>query len=45
LDRDFDIVNVYFPADKNIMKLAMEQTLQSKNSFNLIVAGKKMKRT
>ena len=45
LDRDNDIVNVYFPADKNIMKLAMEKTLQSKNSFNIIVAGKKMKRT
>ncbi len=45
LDRDFDIVNVYFPADKNIMKLAMEQTLQSKNAFNIIVAGKKMTRT
>lgn len=45
LDRDNDIVNVYFPADKNIMKLAMETTLQSKNAFNIIVAGKKMKRT
>jgi len=45
LDRDNDIVNVYFPADKNIMKLAMEKTLQSKNAFNIIVAGKKMKRT
>ncbi len=45
LDRDRDIINVYFPADKNIMKLAMEKTLESKNAFNIIVAGKKMNRT
>lgn len=45
LDRDRDIVNVYLPADKNVMKLAMEETLKSKNAFNIIVAGKKMNRT
>ena len=45
LDRDRDIINVYFPADKNVMKKAMEETLRSKNAFNIIVAGKKMSRT
>jgi xylulose-5-phosphate/fructose-6-phosphate phosphoketolase len=45
LDRDLDLVNVYFPADKNLMLEAMEKTLKSKNCLNVIVAGKKMTRT
>jgi xylulose-5-phosphate/fructose-6-phosphate phosphoketolase len=45
LDRDLDIVNVYFPADKNLAKLAMEKSLASKNAFNISVIGKKLTRT
>ncbi len=45
LDRDSDLVNVYFPADKNMMVYAMEKTLILKNCLNIIVAGKKMTRT
>lgn len=45
LDRDRDISSIYFPADKNLMKLAMEKTMQSYNGINVIVCGKKMNRT
>ncbi len=45
LDRDRDITSVYLPADKNLMKLAMEKTMNSYNSLNIIVCGKKMTRT
>ncbi len=45
LDRDTDIASVYFPADKNLMKLAMEKTMHSYNALNIIVCGKKMNRT
>lgn len=45
LDRDSDLVNVYFPADKNLMLGAMEETMNSTNHLNIIVAGKKMTRT
>jgi xylulose-5-phosphate/fructose-6-phosphate phosphoketolase len=45
LDRDRDISSIYFPADKNLMKLAMEKTMHSYNALNIIVCGKKMKRT
>ncbi len=45
LDRDRNIINVYLPADKNLMQLALEKTLQSSNALNIIVAGKKMTRT
>ncbi len=45
LDRDLDILNVYFPVDKNIMTLTMEKVLQGKKGVNIIVAGKKMTRT
>ncbi len=45
LDRDRNIVSVYFPADKNLMKLAIEKTMNSYNSLNIIVCGKKMTRT
>ena len=45
LDRDLDIVNVFFPADKNLAKMAMEKSLSLKNSFNISVIGKKMTRT
>lgn len=45
LDRDSNLVNVYFPADKNMMIHAMEKTLALKNCLNIIVAGKKMTRT
>ncbi len=44
LDRDSDLVNVYFPADKNLMILALEKSLNSKNQVNIIVAGKKATR-
>ncbi len=45
LDRDRYITSVYLPADKNLMKLAMEKTMHSYNSLNVIVCGKKMSRT
>lgn len=45
LDRDRNITSVYLPADKNLMKLAMEKTIHSFNALNLIVCGKKMTRT
>ncbi len=45
LDRDSDLVNIYFPVDKNMMIHAMEKTLTLKNCLNIIVAGKKMTRT
>lgn len=45
LDRDFDLVNVYFPADKNVMVHAMEGCLRSRDSLNIIACGKKMHRT
>ena len=45
LDRDRDISSIYFPADKNLMKLAMEKTMHSYNALNIIVCGKKMTRT
>lgn len=45
LDRDRDIASVYLPADKNLMKLAMEKTMHSYNSLNVIVCAKKMTRT
>ncbi len=44
LDRDHDIVSVYFPADKNLMKLALEKTMRSRFKLNIIVAGKRMRR-
>ncbi len=44
LDHSSDIVNVYFPADKNLMLQAMDISLTSDNSVNIIVAGKKMTR-
>ncbi len=44
LDRDSDLVNIYFPADKNLMLLAMKETLILKNCLNIIVCGKKMTR-
>ena len=44
LDRDLDIVNLYFPADKNMMLSATHESLQSKNALNIIVCGKKMSR-
>ncbi len=45
LDHDYDIVNVYFPADKNVMVLAMEGCLRSRDTLNVIACGKKMLRT
>ena len=45
LDRDLDILDIYFPADKNLMLLATEKSLNSRNKVNIIVAGKKMTRT
>ncbi len=45
LDHSSDIVNVYFPADKNLMIEAMDISLTSNNAVNVIVSGKKMKRS
>ena len=45
LDRDREITNVYFPADKNLNVLAFSKCLESTNALNVIVAGKKMTRT
>lgn len=45
LDRDRNITSVYFPADKNLMKLALEKTMNSFDALNIIVCGKKMNRT
>ncbi len=45
LNHSSDIVNMYFPADKNLMLEAMDLSLTSNNSINVIVAGKKMKRS
>ncbi len=45
LDRDLDLINIYFPADKNMMIHALEKSLNKKNNVNIIVAGKKITRT
>lgn len=45
LDRDQDVASIYLPADKNLMKLAMEKTMHSYDALNVIVCGKKMTRT
>lgn len=45
LNHNSDIVNVYFPADKNVMLEVMDLSLMSDNSVNVIVAGKNVKRT
>ncbi len=44
LDRDLEDVNLYFPADKNMMLWATHKSLSSKNALNVIVCGKKMER-
>ncbi len=43
LDRDLDIINVYYPADQNIMLHTLEEVLESRNKLNIIVAGKRMR--
>ncbi len=45
LDHDHDIVNVYFPADKNVMLYTLSGCLHSRNSLNIIACGKRMHRT
>jgi len=42
LDRDTELVNAYFPADKNVMLLTMQKVLGMKDSLNIIACGKKM---
>jgi xylulose-5-phosphate/fructose-6-phosphate phosphoketolase len=44
LNHSSDIINVYYPADRNLMLEAMDVSLTSNDSVNVIVAGKKMKR-
>ncbi len=44
LDHSADIVNIYFPADKNLMLEALDLSLTTNDAVNIIVAGKKMKR-
>lgn len=43
LDKDLDLVNVYYPADQNVMMHTLEEVLDSRNKLNIIVAGKHMK--
>ncbi len=45
LNHSSDIVNMYFPADKNLMLESMELSLTSNDSVNVIVSGKKMHRS
>ncbi len=45
LNHSSDIVNMYFPADKNLMLESMELALTSNDSVNVIVSGKKMHRS
>ena len=44
LDRDLDIVNLYFPADKNLMLYATKMALESTNALNVLVCGKHLRR-
>ncbi len=44
LDRDLENVNLYFPADKNLMLYATHKSLSSRNAVNVLVCGKRMKR-
>ena len=44
LDRDLENVNLYFPADKNLMLHATRKALASRNTLNVLVCGKRMKR-
>lgn len=44
LDRDLENVNLYFPADKNLMLHATHDALQKQDALNVIVCGKRMKR-
>ncbi len=45
LNHSSDIVNVYFPADKNLMLEALDISLTSNDAVNVIVSGKKMQRS
>ncbi len=40
LEKHNDFVKVYFPVDDNSMLAVMEETLDSKNQMNVVVAGK-----
>jgi len=44
LDRDLENVNLYFPADKNLMLHATHKALSSQNALNVLVCGKRMQR-
>lgn len=44
LDRDLENVNLYFPADKNMMLHAVHKSLTSRNALNVLVCGKRMER-
>ena len=41
LDRDIDIVKVYFPADQNILLRSLEKAMQDYNKVNIFVVGKR----
>ena len=45
LDINADLINIYFPVDKNMMLHTLKQTMKSRNKLNIIVAGKKITRT
>ena len=45
LNHNSEIVNVYFPADKNLMLQAMDLSLTANDAVNVIVSGKKMHRS
>ena len=44
LDRDLEHVNLYFPADKNMMLHATHKALGATDALNVLVCGKKMHR-
>jgi len=44
LNHNSEIVNIYFPADKNLMLEALDLSLTSNDAVNVIVSGKKMHR-
>jgi xylulose-5-phosphate/fructose-6-phosphate phosphoketolase len=45
LNHSCEIVNVYFPADKNLMLESLDLSLTSNDTLNVIVSGKKMHRS
>ncbi len=42
LDRDLDIIDIYYPADQNIAIHTMQEVLKSRNKLNIMVLGKRI---